>query len=100
MNSILIKNGHVIDPANNIDKQLDIYVEDGKIKEVGENLSKGDTVIDANGKFVAPGFVDMHCHLREPGQEYKEDVESGSNSAAVRRIYINCVYAKYSTSYR
>ncbi|MCL2383608.1 MAG: dihydroorotase [Oscillospiraceae bacterium] len=83
MNSILIKNGHVIDPANNIDKKLDIYVEDGKIKEVGENLSKGDTVVDAKGKVVVPGLIDMHCHLREPGQEYKEDIESGSNSAAV-----------------
>jgi len=83
MDSILIKNGHVIDPANNIDEQLDIYIEDGKIKEIGKDLPKGDIVIDAKGKSVAPGLVDMHCHLREPGYEYKEDVTTGSRSAAI-----------------
>lgn len=84
MDSILIKNGHIIDPANNIDKQLDIYIEDGRIKEIGEKLSNvADNVIDAKDKIVAPGLIDMHCHLREPGQEYKEDVTSGSRSAAV-----------------
>jgi len=95
MSSILIKNGHVVDPVNDINEELDVYIEDGKIKEIGKNLGNGDTVIDAKGKIVAPGLVDMHCHLREPGQEYKEDIASGSKSAAARRIYRNCMYAKY-----
>jgi len=83
MNNLLIKNGHVIDPANNIDKDLDIYIENGKIKEIGEHLPNADTVVDASGKIVSPGLVDMHCHLREPGEEYIEDVTTGSRSAAV-----------------
>ena len=82
---ILIKNGHVIDPANGIDKVTDIYVKDGIIAEVGadEDLSGIDMeVIDATDKIVAPGLVDMHVHLREPGQEYKETIETGTRAAA------------------
>lgn len=86
---ILIKGGRVIDPKTNTDKVLDIYIENGVIEEVGENLSKEFedltelTEIDAAGKVVAPGLVDMHCHLRDPGQEYKEDIESGTKAAAM-----------------
>ncbi len=82
---ILIKNGRVIDPANKIDEILDIYIEKGKIEDVGPNLDYSGAEIeeiDASGKIVAPGLVDMHCHLREPGQEYKEDIETGTKSAA------------------
>ncbi len=82
---LLIKNGHVIDPVNGIDKVTDIYVENGIISEVGveTDLSGIDmAVIDAEGKIVAPGLVDMHVHLREPGQEYKEDIETGTRAAA------------------
>lgn len=81
---LLIKNGHVIDPANGIDKVTDIYVENGVISEIGEQqeLSGIDmAIIDAAGKIVAPGLVDMHVHLREPGQEYKEDIETGTRAA-------------------
>ena len=79
----LIKGGRVIDPANNIDKIADVLVEDGKIAAVGENLSAdGAEVFEAEGKIVAPGLIDMHVHLREPGQEAKEDFASGSRAAA------------------
>ncbi|WP_094546795.1 dihydroorotase [Petroclostridium xylanilyticum] len=83
---ILIKNGHVIDPKNRRDDKLDIYIENGLIVEIDKELdySGGDIeVIDAEGKLVVPGLIDMHCHLREPGYEYKEDIESGTRSAAV-----------------
>ncbi len=86
---ILIKGGRVIDPANNIDKVTDIYIDKGVIAEIGENKELEGIemeVIDASGKTVVPGLVDMHCHLRDPGQEYKEDIESGTRSAAVGGI--------------
>ena len=81
---LLIKNGHVIDPANGIDEVTDIFVENGVISEVGvdNDLDGLDIeIIDASGKIVAPGLVDMHVHLREPGQEYKEDIETGTRAA-------------------
>ena len=82
-NSLLIRGGRVIDPANEIDKVADVLIVDGKIAAVGEmpNLKAHDE-IDATGKIVTPGLIDMHVHLREPGQEAKEDFESGSMAAA------------------
>ena len=82
-NSILIRGGRVIDPKNGVDQVADVLVKDGKIAEIGENLSaEGVQVMDAAGKVVAPGFIDMHCHLRDPGLEYKEDLVTGTRSAA------------------
>ena len=79
----IIKNGRVLDPANRLDKVCNILVEDGKIAKVGVDLSAaGAEIIDATGKVVTPGFIDMHVHLREPGQEAKEDFVSGSRAAA------------------
>lgn len=79
----IIKSGRVLDPANRLDKVCDILVEDGKIAKVGVDLSAaGAEIIDATGKVVTPGFIDMHVHLREPGQEAKEDFVSGSRAAA------------------
>lgn len=81
---ILIKNGHVIDPANGIDAVTDIFIENGVISEIGEDKDLTGVemeIIDATGKIVAPGLVDMHVHLREPGQEYKEDIETGTRAA-------------------
>lgn len=83
---ILIKNGHVIDPVNNLDDVMDVYIEKGIIEEIGTDLDLSGVeteVIDATGKIVAPGLLDMHVHLREPGFEYKEDIESGTSSAAM-----------------
>ena len=81
---ILIKNGRVIDPANGTDKITDIFIDNGVVSEIGSNSDLEGVemeVIDASGKIVAPGLVDMHVHLREPGQEYKEDIETGTCAA-------------------
>ena len=80
---ILIRNGRVVDPANGVDAKLDLLISDGKVARVGEAIEcAGAQVIDAAGKVVAPGFIDMHCHLRDPGLEYKEDIISGTRAAA------------------
>ena len=84
---VLIKGGRVIDPGN-LDGIMDILIKDGKISEIKEHGSKLKAqssklkVIDASGKIVTPGLIDMHVHLREPGHEYKETIESGCLSAA------------------
>lgn len=85
---ILIKGGHVIDPHNNRDGIFDIYIEDGVIQEIEPSLDYDYDgidmeVIEADGLIVAPGLIDMHCHLRDPGFEYKEDIETGTKSAAM-----------------
>ncbi len=80
---LLIKGGRVVDPANDIDAIMDVMVEDGLISAVEVNiLDLEGTIIDATGKIVCPGFIDMHVHLREPGFEYKEDIASGTRAAA------------------
>jgi len=83
MASLLIKNGRVIDPASGHDSVADVWIQDGAIVGVGANLAPGDTeLFDATGLIVAPGFIDMHVHLREPGFEHAETIESGSRAAA------------------
>lgn len=81
---VLIKDGHVVDPKTNTNGVMDILIEDGVITEIGKDLEilNGD-VIYAKGKLVLPGLVDAHCHLRDPGFEYKEDIETGTMSAAM-----------------
>jgi dihydroorotase len=81
--AIVIKNGRVIDPASQTDRVADVLIVDGKIAGVAPNLSApGAEVFDASGLVVAPGFIDMHVHLREPGFEHAETIESGSRAAA------------------
>lgn len=84
MKSILIKNGTVINPDNkNPEQKADILVEDGKIQEIAQKLKvKADKTIDARGKFVSAGLIDMHAHLREPGQEGKETIATATRAAA------------------
>ena len=82
--NILIKNGHIIDPANKVDGKFDLLIADGKITQVGKPGSvpgEGATVVDAAGKLVVPGLIDLHVHLREPGFEYKETIASGTAAA-------------------
>jgi len=83
--SLLIKGGHVIDPANRIDAAMDILLRDGRVAEVAPtNKVRGgaDERFDARGLTVVPGFIDLHVHLREPGQSYKETIASGTAAAA------------------
>ncbi|HZM88877.1 MAG TPA: dihydroorotase [Blastocatellia bacterium] len=80
---LLIKGGRVIDPSQPIDQISDLLIEDGRVKSIGESLrDDGASVIDANGLVVSPGFIDLHVHLREPGEEYKETIASGAAAAA------------------
>lgn len=80
---LLIKNARLINPKTNIDKITDILIEDSIVKKIHENIDENvDKKIDARGYIVSPGFVDVHVHLREPGFEYKEDIETGALSAA------------------
>lgn len=79
--SLVIKHGHLIEPTAGISETMDVLVVDGKIAQLGKDLS-GETVIDASGCVVCPGLVDIHVHFREPGQESKEDIASGSRAAA------------------
>lgn len=77
--SILIKGGRIIDGG---EIRADVFIDNGKIMRVGENLDvEATTVVNANGKLVMPGLVDMHCHLREPGFEHKETIAGGSEAA-------------------
>jgi len=80
----LIKGGFIIDPKSGKNGLFDIIIDKGKIVEVGNDLefTTGD-IVDVTGKYIIPGLVDAHCHLREPGFEYKEDIETGTQSAAV-----------------
>ncbi|MCX8110471.1 MAG: dihydroorotase [Syntrophorhabdaceae bacterium] len=82
---IMIKNGRVIDPKNSINDILDISIKDNLIDKMGKNIKeKGneDHIINASGHIVAPGFIDIHAHLREPGYEYKETITTGTMAAA------------------
>ena len=79
---ILLKNGRLIDFKNKIDGKYDIMIENDKIKKVGRDIEEqADRVINCKGLNIIPGMIDIHCHLREPGFEYKETIETGSKSA-------------------
>ncbi len=84
MSRLLIRNGRVIDPSSGADRVGDVAIEDGIIREVGVNIADpgGSEQFDATGMVIAPGFLDIHVHLREPGFEHAETIESGSRAAA------------------
>ena len=81
--SLLIKNGRIVDPITKTDEILDLLLENGKIVKKSKDIRKktGTEILDASNLIVCPGFIDMHVHFREPGQEYKEDIQSGTSSA-------------------
>ncbi len=85
---LLIQNGRVVDPTQNLDEAASVLIRNGKVAETGREADaaakelEGIRTLDARGKVVCPGFIDMHVHLREPGFEYKEDIESGTKAAA------------------
>ena len=81
---LLIKGGRLIDPSQGIDEACDLLIEEGVVAGRERSIAPrgGDEILDAAGLVVAPGFIDMHVHFREPGQEYKEDIESGTRAAA------------------
>ena len=83
MSRLVVKNGRVVDPAQNLDRVCDVAIEDGVIREIGDGIpATGAQQFDASGLIVAPGFIDMHVHLREPGFEHAETIETGSRAAA------------------
>ena len=83
MDGVLIRNGHIIDPANNVDEVGDVLIIDGKIAKVGGTLAEDvNNVIDATDMTVTPGLIDVHVHLREPGFEHKETIATGTAAAA------------------
>lgn len=80
--TILIKNGHVLDPETNVDGVYDVLIDGDRITEVGENIeTESDRRIDASGCYVMPGFIDLHVHFRDPGLEYKETLATGGRAA-------------------
>lgn len=96
MGRYLIKNGHLIDPANGIDGMCDILISGRNILEAGKNIdinsknATGAEIIDASGKYIMPGFIDLHVHLREPGFEYKETIMTGAKAAAKGGVTTIC----------
>jgi len=91
---MLIKNGRILDPANGLDEILDLLVEDGYLKAVGQNLPvQNAQVIDAAGFWVMPGLIDMHVHLRDPGYRHKETIATGTRSAAMGGFTTICPMA-------
>ena len=81
--ALLIRGGRVIDPSSRLDTRADVLIENGLITQIGDGIkSKGAEVLDASGCVVAPGFIDLHTHLREPGREDKETIATGAQAAA------------------
>src|SRR6266498_3609295 len=86
MPDICLRGGRVIDPARDFYAQADVLIRDGRIERVepglGAGLGKGTQLIEARDLWILPGLIDIHTHLREPGQEYKEDIATGTAAAA------------------
>ena len=82
MRDLLIRRGRVIDPGSGLDASVDVLIREGRVAEVGAAIDAEVPVVEAGGLIVAPGFVDLHTHLREPGDEHKETVASGMAAAA------------------
>ena len=83
---LCLRGGRLIDPGRGVDAEADVILKDGVVARSGKGIAAGlgadVRVIDVRGKWVVPGLIDLHMHLREPGQEYKEDIETGTRAAA------------------
>ncbi len=94
MSRLLVRNGRVIDPVQGIDESMDILIEDGRIAKLARGIKGADAPeLDVEGLVVAPGFIDLHSHLREPGYEYKETIETGCLAAAAGGFTAVCCMA-------
>jgi len=92
MSGLLLRGGHVVDPASGLDETADVLIVDGRIAAVGGRIppARHARVLDVDGLVVCPGLIDMHVHLREPGQEWKEDIASGSRAAVAGGVTTMC----------
>ena len=83
-NKLVIRSGHFIDPSQNIDQNMDILIVNGKVRQITPSIEipESSDEFDASGLVVTPGFIDLHCHLREPGQEHKETIKTATRAAA------------------
>src|SRR5437016_3538786 len=91
--NLLIANGRVVDPSQELDGKLDVLIEDGVIARVDRRIKKNVETIDADGLVVVPGLIDLHTHLREPGQEHKETIASGTRAAVAGGYTAVCAMA-------
>jgi dihydroorotase len=88
---LLVRGGRILDPSRGLDQEADLLIRDGRVAEIGRGLAgAGARAVDARGMLVTPGLVDLHVHFREPGQEYKEDIASGSAVAAASGFTTVC----------
>src|SRR5256885_15721891 len=96
--ALLTRNGRVVDPAGSVDAVQDVLIKGDRRERVGATLAvpSDTTILDASGKIVCPGFIDLHVHLREPGQEYKETVATGTRAAAAGGFTAVCCMANTS----
>ena len=80
--TLLLKNGTILDYASHVQEKMDILIKEEKISKIGKEINdEADKILDCTGLYIMPGMIDMHCHLREPGFEQKETIETGSRSA-------------------
>src|SRR5437763_16212735 len=91
--NLLITNGRVVDPSQDLDGKLDVLIEDGRVARVDKKIKANVDVLDAEGLVVAPGFIDLHTHLREPGQEHKETIATGTRAAVAGGYTAVCAMA-------
>jgi dihydroorotase len=91
--NLLITNGRLIDPSQRIDAKMDLLIADGVIAEVGKKVKSSAEIIDASGLVIVPGFIDLHTHLREPGQEHKETIATGTRAAVAGGYTAVCAMA-------
>jgi len=93
VSSLLITGGRVVDPSQELDAKLDVLIEDGAVTRVDKKIKRDVMTLDARGLVVAPGFIDLHTHLREPGQEHKETISTGTRAAVAGGYTAVCAMA-------